>query len=72
MPVGEHLVVPTEHSYGDLLPEPGNATRPEPIDVVSKWLRDRVAGNRPQQGVKVQAVGAVYLCGCEDYFVELV
>ena len=42
-PVSEHLVVPTEHSYGDLLPEPGNATRPEPIDVVSKWLRDRVS-----------------------------
>ena len=65
-PVSEHLVVPTEHSYGDLLPEPGNATRPEPIDVVSEWLRDRVAGNGPQQGVKTQAVGAVYLCGRED------
>ena len=45
-PVGEqNLVIPTEHSYGDLLPEPGNAPRPEPSDIVSERLRDRVAGN---------------------------
>ena len=68
-PVSEHLVVPTEHSYGDLLPEPGNATRPEPIDVVSIGLRDRVAGNGPQHGVETQAVGAVYLSGRKDELV---
>ena len=49
-PVGEHLVVPTEHSYGDLLPELGYATRPKPLDVISDVLRDRVAGNGPQPG----------------------
>ena len=65
-PVSEHLVIPTEHSYGDLLPEPGNATRPEPIDVVSEWLRNCVAGIGPQQGVVTQAVGVVYHCGRED------
>ncbi len=40
--------------------------RPEFIDVISEWLRDRLAGNGPQQGVVTQTVGAVHLCGRED------
>ncbi len=34
-PCGYH-----EAPRGDMLPEPGNAPRPEPIDVISKGLRD--------------------------------
>ena len=65
-PVGEHLVAPTEHSYGDLLPEPVDAAHMEPIDVIPKVLRDCVAGNETQQGVETQAVGAIYLIGSKD------
>ena len=44
-PVCEHLVVTTEICC----PEPSNAPRPEPIDVISERLRDGKVGNGPQQ-----------------------
>ena len=71
-PVCEHLVVTTEHSRGDMLPEPSNAPRPEPIDVISERLRDGKVGNGPQQVIVETAERSKYLHGGKDEAVSLV
>ncbi len=38
---------------------------PEPTEFVSEGLQGSLAGNAPQQGVVMQAMG-MYLRGCEE------
>ena len=65
-------MVTTEHSRGDMLPEPSNAPRPEPIDVISERLRDGKVGNGPQQVIVETAERSKYLHGGKDEAVSLV
>ena len=65
-------MVTTEHPRGDMLPEPSDAPRPEPIDVISEGLRDGEVGNGPQEIIVAIAERTKYLHGGEDEAVLLV
>ncbi len=71
-PVCERLVVTTEHSYGDLLPEPGSATRPEPIDVIAKGCGTAKLAMVRSRVIVATAERSKYLHGGEDGAVLLV